>query len=141
MNAPVRKLQIEKLKSLFDKAPMKRTFNMSLDYDSSGSAIFTMPYDAKFNHSLGGTHGGVIATLLDNAGWFAAAVQYDYWLATVDLHVQLLKHVSGEALKAKGEIIKTGKQLSFTRMEVTDSAGQIIAIASGTFSVTSQPFG
>ena len=31
----------------------------------------------------------VIATLLDNAGWFTAAVEYDTWIATVELTVRL----------------------------------------------------
>ncbi len=138
MNTPDTKIQIEKLKVLFAKAPMKRTFNMSLEYDDKGCAIFTMPFDEKFNHSLGGIHGGVIATLLDNAGWFTAATKYGFWIATVDLHVQMLKPVSGTTLRAKGELVKFGKQIAFTKMQAFDQDNQIIAVASATFLVTSQ---
>jgi len=129
----------EKLKALFNRAPMKQTFNMSLEYDERGCAIFTLPFDEKFNHSMSATHGGVITTLLDNAGWFTAATKYDYWIVTTDLHVQMLRQVSGSTVVARGMLVKTGKQLAFSRMEATDESGQLVAVASGTFAVTSQP--
>lgn len=131
--------QCEKLKALFDKASMKNTFSMDLEYDNEGNAIFTMPYNEKFNHSLGGIHGGVIATILDSVGWFTAATKYDYWIGTTDLHVQFLRPVTGVSLKATGKLVKYGKQLAFTKMEVVDEDGNLIAVASGSFSVTSQP--
>lgn len=84
-------------------------------------------------------HGGAIATLLDNAGWFTAATRYDTWIATTDLHVQLLENVQGQALRARGELIRAGKRLATARMEVRLTDGKLVAIGSGTFAVTSVP--
>ena len=75
---------------LFSRAPMKKTFGMNLSYNDNESAIFEMPYDQKFNHAFGGIHGGVLATLLDNAGWFSASIYYDTWISTIDLQIQYL---------------------------------------------------
>lgn len=116
---------------------MKNTFGMELTYEGE-SAVFTMRFDRRFDHSLGSTHGGVIATILDNAGWFTAALHYDNWIATTDLHVQLLRNVSGKSLTAYGELVKAGKQMAFTKMKVLDEDSQLIAVASGSFCVTSQ---
>ena len=57
----------------FDLAPMKHTFGMVLSYDSDGNAHFEMPHQERFQHAMKDTHGGVIATLLDNAGWSSLA--------------------------------------------------------------------
>jgi acyl-CoA thioesterase len=132
--------QAKLLEKFFDKAPMKRAFGMELSFNNDGQAVFDMPYNPSFDHSLGGVHGGVIATLLDNAGWFNVALHYDFWVATTDLHVQLLESVNGSALRATGQVIRTGKKLAVARMEVQDTNGRIVAIGSGTFSVTSVPF-
>jgi uncharacterized protein (TIGR00369 family) len=100
--------QTKILERFFDKAPMKRAFGMELSF-TDGQAVFDMPYNPSFDHSLGGVHGGVIATLLDNAGWFNVALHYDLWVATADLHVQFLESVNGSPLRATGQVIRTGK--------------------------------
>ena len=128
----------ENLIKFFELAPMKRTFKMVLTYDKQGCAAFDMPYQEKFNHALGSVHGGVISTLLDNAGWFTVAPYYDYWISTVDLQVQFLKHTSGSKLTSIGEIVKVGKNMSFTRMELFDEEKSKIAVATGTFLKSSQ---
>ena len=83
---------------LFSRAPMKYTFNMDFFYNKNDQAIFTMPYDQKFCHSLGSIHGGVISTLLDNAGWFTVQQYYDTWINTIDLQVQLISPTSNKSL-------------------------------------------
>ena len=127
-----------KMVELFKYAPMKKAFGMELHYNQEGSAIFQMPYQEKFNHTFGSVHGGVLSTLLDNAGWFTVAPYYENWITTVDLQVQFLKTTSNLELRSIGHIIKVGKSISFARMEVFDSENKMIASGSGTFSVTTQ---
>ena len=124
--------------NLFEQAPMKKTFQMEVSYDENGDATFTMPYQEKFNHGLGSTHGGVLATILDNAGWFTAATRYDYWIVTTDLHIQMLNPVTGSGLKATGKLTKAGKRMAFTTMELWDDNENIIATGTGSFAVMDQ---
>jgi len=84
-------------------------------------------------------HGGVFATLLDNAGWATAAPHYDTWIATVELHVRLLEHVQAEDLVAVGRLIKRGRRLAVCDMEVRTAAGRLVAVGSGSFAPTSAP--
>ena len=121
---------------LFDHAPMKKTFGMELSYNEQGNAIFHMPYNDKFNHAFGSVHGGVLSTLLDNAGWFTAGPYYNTWISTIDLQVQFLRPTSNSDLISIGEIVKCGKTLAFTRMKLLDSNEKLIATGSATFSVT-----
>ena len=129
----------EKLIDLFSKAPMKQTFNMALSYKDN-EAHFSMKYDSKFNHSLSGTHGGVVATLLDNAGWFAAALNYDTWIATSNISINYLKQSSKSDLLAVGKTVRSGKKVAYTYMEVKDSAGDLVAYATGSFVASTKVF-
>ena len=123
---------------LFSKAPMKKTFNMILSYNHEDQAIFTMPFDQKFCHALGSIHGGVISTLLDNAGWFTIQPHYETWVNTIDLQVQLLLPTSNKSLISKGTLVKKGKAIAFSKMEVRDEDDNLIATATGTFAVSNK---
>ena len=46
--------RLERLKGLFDKAPVKRTYGMTLSFNERAQALFEMPYDPAFDHALGG---------------------------------------------------------------------------------------
>ena len=124
------------LVALFDHAPIKHTFGMDLSYDHQGRAVFDQPYNPGLDHALKGVHGGVIATLLDNAGWFTAAAYYDTWIATVEMSVRLHEHVSAEDLQSRGRIIRLGRRISVCAMEVRTAAGRLIATGQGTFTST-----
>ena len=123
---------------LFSKAPMKKTFNMVLSYNEDNQAVFNMPFDQKFCHALGSLHGGVLSTLLDNAGWFTVQPHYENWVNTIDLQVQLLLPTSDKALISKGTLVKKGKNIAFSKMEVRDEDGNLIATATGTFAVSNK---
>ena len=130
----------EKAINLFAKAPMKKTFNMILSYNDSDQAVFNMPFDEKFCHALGSVHGGVISTLLDNAGWFTAQQHYDTWINTVDIQVQLISPTNSKSLISTGRLIKKGRSIAFSNMEVRDEDDKLIATGSATFAVTDKTF-
>jgi len=125
------------LVALFAKAPIKKTFGMILSYDDASQAVFDLPHNDALERALGDTHGGIIATLLDNAGWFTVAAQYDFWIATVEMQMRLLEPAKREDLKATGKIIRLGRSLSVAEMAVLSGSGRLVATGSGTFSVTS----
>ena len=121
---------------LFAKAPMKKTFNMELTYNEKDQAIFTMPFDEKFCHALGSIHGGVLSTLLDNAGWFTVQPFYENWINTIDLQVQMLLPTSKKSLRSTASIIKQGKKIAFTKMEIWDEDNTLIATGTATFAIS-----
>jgi uncharacterized protein (TIGR00369 family) len=127
------------MKALFDTAPIKKTYGMELTYDGEGRATFEMPYNPTLDHFMGGIHGGVLATLLDNAGWFTAAVYYDTWIATSDLNVKILRPAAKTSLIAAGRMLRAGKKLAMAEMEIRTEDGTLVAVGSGSFSVTTVP--
>lgn len=128
----------QKLKDLFHGAPIAKSMGMTLDYNDQGQAIFKMPYHEGFNHALGGVHGGVYATLLDNAGWFTAALHYQTWIVTVEYSTRLLEGVVEEDLYSIGKLIRAGKRISTCSMELFTESEKLVAVGQATFSITSK---
>jgi acyl-CoA thioesterase len=109
---------------------------MNLSYDEEGHAHVRLPYNPNLDHALGGVHGGALATLLDTAGWFAAAALHDgVWIATTNLNIHLLEPAAQIDLEAEGWVVRRGKRVDVAEMRVTGSDGKLYAIATGTFIV------
>ena len=126
------------LTEFYAHAPMKKTFGMELSYDAAGNAAFTMPNDPGMHHSFRDTHGGVIATLLDNAGWFTAATRYDHWVNTSELTVRLHEPAGRETLIGAGTVVRAGGRLCVVSMTVHSATGRLVATGTGSFMVSSK---
>lgn len=128
------------LETLFnDHAPIGRAFGMILYYDDEGSACFDQPYNPDFDHAMKGIHGGVMATLLDNAGWFTAAPYYENWIATVEMQMRLHEPVRGKHLMARGSLVRAGRRIAVAKMEIHTADGTLVATGTGTFTDSSVP--
>jgi acyl-coenzyme A thioesterase PaaI-like protein len=51
-------------------APIVKTFGMRLEYNEKNEAVGTLPFNENLTNEMI-IHGGAVATLIDNAGWFA----------------------------------------------------------------------
>ncbi|MCB0037497.1 MAG: thioesterase family protein [Anaerolineales bacterium] len=95
-------------------------------------------------------HGGVIATLLDVAGGMAILKNFldtndvhsradmaekMVRVATIDLRVDYLRPGIGERFTAKAEIIRPGKRVTVTRMELHNEEDVLLALGTGTYAV------
>ncbi len=130
--------RIAELLVLFARSPVQGTLGTTLDYGPDGEAIVRFPGNAAFDNALGITHGGIVATLMDTAGWFAAAACCDMWLLTADLHVQLVAPASAGPLVAEGRVTHMGSRIATARMSVTAGDGTVVALGQGTFAVGSK---
>lgn len=123
----------------FHGSPIAKSFGMRLSYNENFQATLDLPYNANLNHALGGIHGGAIATMIDNAGWFTVAVRYKTWIATTEFNIKLLEPVEKAHLRSHGELIRAGKKIAVARMRVVSEDGTLVAIGSGTFKITNTP--
>jgi uncharacterized protein (TIGR00369 family) len=130
--------RIEQLLTMFNEsAPIARTFGMKLSYTEDASAVIDLPYNPSLDHTLGGVHGGVYATMLDSAGWFTAVASHDIscWLATAEISIHFLEPVTQTSLRAIGRLLKRGKRQIIAEMHLYDGRGRLVAHATGTFIV------
>jgi len=130
--------RIRELLYLFnEEAPIARFFGMALSYTDEGNAVFDLPYNPDLDHALHGIHGGVYATMLDNAGWFTAAAAHDEscWVATAELSIHFLLPTERTSLRAIGRLLKPGKRQDIAEMHLYDGQGRLVGHAVGTFVV------
>lgn len=83
---------------------------------------------------FGIVHGGVIATLIDTATFWAAFMRLpeDAGLVNVDLKLNYLKAVVDGHLRAEGECLRFGRQISYTVASVYDDADALVAHGTST---------
>jgi uncharacterized protein (TIGR00369 family) len=97
-------------------------------------AVLSMPIRPEAFNSTGSLHGGAIATLIDVAAGTAAARGSGFEpgrqsLVTADLHVRYLGRPHGDAVYARAEMLKAGRQLIVVECRVTDFEDRVIASA------------
>lgn len=135
-------LDADALRSLADvyhASPIGRTTGMRIEFDAEGAASCHWRHQHDFDHALHAVHGGLLATMLDNAGWFTAAAAHGEWVVTSDFHVRLLQATSGEDLRALGRVVRLGRRFTIVAMDVWSASGAHIATATGSFCPTGRP--
>ena len=82
----------------------------------------------------GNVHGGVVATLIDTATFWAAFMRIpeDAGLVNIDLKLNYLKPVQKGILRAEGIAIRSGKSISYAESKVLDAHGELIAHGTST---------
>ena len=126
---------LEKLKQLFEAAPISRYLGMTLSYCENGVARVRLPFRAEFEERHGVIHGGLIGLLADTAGNFAVgSVSPGSTVKTVEFKMSLLAGVQ-EDLLATGEVVRKGRTLATCRLEVVGGNDHVVAIGLATYSL------
>lgn len=79
-------------------------------------------------------HGGVLATLIDTATFWAGFLRLpdEVGLVNVDLKLNYLKAVAGGHLIADGRCLRAGRQISYTEASIRDEKGELVAHGTST---------
>lgn len=85
-----------------------------------GVAEFEVDFRPELSQQNGFFHAGIIGTLVDTAGGCAGATMMALGsnVLTVEFKLNLLAPGDGEKLRARGEIIKSGRTLTITQGKV-----------------------
>ena len=83
---------------------------------------------------FGIVHGGVVATLIDTATFWAAFMRLpeDAGLVNVDLKLNYLKAVAKGKLRAEGCCLRAGRQISYAEAKVFDDQDELVAHGTST---------
>ncbi|MCL4328232.1 MAG: PaaI family thioesterase [Candidatus Thermoplasmatota archaeon] len=84
---------------------------------------------------IGGTmNGGAIMSLLDAAGGLCILTKEDVLnQVTSSLSINFLRPISKGPVRTRGKLIKGGRNLAYTQIEVMDGDGKLAASAMGTW--------
>ena len=85
-----------------------------------GYCEIELPYSDSVSQQHGFFHGGVIGTIADSAGGYAAfsLMGATDGVLTVEYKLNLMAPADGELLIARGEVLRPGRTLTVTRAEV-----------------------
>ncbi len=130
-----RSAHLDKLKQMFDAAPISRYLGMALGYCENGVARVRLPFRKDFEEGHGVIHGGLIGLLADTAGNFSVgSVSPGSTVKTVEFKLSLLTSVQGDLL-AIGEVVRKGRTLATCRLEVVEGNDRVVAIGLATYAL------
>ena len=128
-------LSHEELETELGSSAYHQFLQLKLEERTDQSIAIRLPYNELFLTGKDGyIHGGMIATLIDIAGYFAVFQKVNQPTPTVDLHIDYLRPARAGDLVAKAHVVKLGRTVSIADIVVTDPAGKEVAIGRGLFS-------
>jgi uncharacterized protein (TIGR00369 family) len=128
---------ILELKELVKNSPFPRHMKMELGDIALDRATITLDLDRCHLQPFGIVHGGVLATLIDTATFWAAFLATDdgAGLVNVDLKLNYLKPVTSGRLVARGRCLQAGRTISYAEASVSDEGGTLVAHGTSTLMI------
>jgi uncharacterized protein (TIGR00369 family) len=130
---------VSALINVVNSSPFPAHMLMQLKAIEFDYALISLKTDTCHLQPYGIVHGGVLATLIDTATFWAAYLKLpdDCGLVNIDLKLNYLKPVVDGILTATGRCIRAGRSLSYAEAGVTDADGKLVA--HGTSILMAQP--
>ncbi len=106
--------------SIFNSQGAMKLIGARLTEIDEGMAEFELALRPELSQQNGYFHAGIVGTLVDTAGGCAGATLMPPGsdVLTVEFKLNLLAPADGETLRARGEIIKSGRTLTITQGKV-----------------------
>lgn len=132
------RLHIEELMKVINSSPYFQLLDMYLADMGIGYAIMKTRLQNRHLSPYGAIQGGVYASLIDAAAYWAPYAELDekLGLITLDVTVNNLASVNKGELTVTGKRIKTGKTICLAEASITDESGRILAQGSSKLLVT-----
>ena len=113
----------ERVRSSFARQGLMKHLDVKLTSVEPGKCEMSVGFKPELSQQHGFFHAGVIATLADNAGGYAAYTLLDGHssMMTVEFKLNLLRPADGEVLAACGEVVRAGRTLSVCKTDVFTS--------------------
>lgn len=104
----------------FARQGIMETLDARLGQLSPGKAEILLDFHERLSQQHGVFHAGVISTIADSAGAFAAYSLFppSRSIVSVEFKINMLNPADGERLRAAGEVLKCGRTLSICEVEV-----------------------
>jgi uncharacterized protein (TIGR00369 family) len=100
---------------------------------AEGRAVFEGTPDESVYNPIGMVHGGYVCTLADTVAACAVhtTLPVGVGYTSIDLNVSYTRRITRESgtLRAVGTVVKPGRRVAFSRAEIFDQAGKLVASA------------
>ena len=115
----------ERVRRGFDGQGFMATLGAEMVYVAPGECHIRLPYREALSQQHGFFHGGVTASVADNAAGFAAytVMSEDEQPLTVEFKISLLEAATGEFMEARSRVIRAGRRLKHAQSDVYTISG------------------
>jgi uncharacterized protein (TIGR00369 family) len=113
---------------------------MRMVHVGPGVAVVEVDVRPELVHRFGAAHGGVVASVVDQALGSAVfpLVPLGTWPATLEFKLNYLAAARGGVIRATGTVVTLRTRTAVVRVEV-ENEGRTIAVALGTISINPPP--
>ena len=110
----------ERVRKSFDAQGIMDHIGATLTLIEPGVCEIELPYSDAVSQQYGFFHGGVIGTIADSAGGYAAfgLMDAEDGILTVEYKLNLMAPADGDLLVARGQVVRSGRTLTVARAEV-----------------------
>ena len=110
----------ERVRKSFDAQGIMDHIGATLTLIEPGVCEVELPYSDAVSQQHGFFHGGVIGTIADSAGGYAAfgLMDAEDGILTVEYKLNLMAPADGDLLVARGQVVRAGRTLTVSRAEV-----------------------
>ena len=136
-----------------ERIPFNQVLGLRMERLGESDVVvrFDMRDELIGNFTRGNLHGGVISSVLDVVGGLVAFIallrregvqsledEADKFsrLGTIDLRVDYLRPGLGTTFSAKGFVLRAGRKVVVTRMELHNEEESLIAVGTGAYSIS-----
>jgi len=137
----MKKINQEHIKAILDltnQGPYFKLLSMEVCELRLGYCKVEVNLDTKHLNPFGGLHGGVYASAIDTATYWAVycALEEDVGLISIDLRVDNLAPIKEGKLIVEGKQIKAGRSICLSEATVIDTEGKLLAYGTSKQMVT-----
>jgi len=119
------------LKERVEAEPYCRALGVAVETLDDGRARLRLPYDDRNSNPGRALHGGVAASLIDIAGSLAARTGFDpdadMESSVIDVAVSYLAAAIGEEIVADANVLRRGKEITYSDVAIATMEGKAIA--------------
>jgi len=105
----------------FEQQPICRTLGIEMAAMEPGFCEMRLPFRADLTQQHGFFHAGMVSTLADNAGGYAALslMPAGAEVLAVEFKINLMSPAKGDVMIARARVVKPGRTLVITQVEVS----------------------
>jgi len=128
---------IEAISNVVNQSPYFSLLSMKIKDLEWGTSVLEVQLEEKHLQPFGYVHGGVIASVMDAATFWAVfpQVKDGTGLTTVEIKVNFLAPIQKGKLVAKGRCIKKGKTLALGDATIHDAKGNLLGHGTATMMI------
>ena len=117
------------------QSPYHRWLGLELVKIGQEGVTIALPWREEFVSSVtvGSTHGGILAALIDLTGLYAIRAAGGAVTATADLRVDYHRPAVGETVLAYGTVVKLGRRISTADVRLTNNNQVLLVSGRGAY--------